>query len=128
MSSKSIGIKIQNQNGSQRENKATKSAAFKKGNIISLKRRDAAAPSTEFSQNMSSSKGTLSNVVRVQGERNASVGTEGNQISKRSQQTADAPKLNIKRMTKSKNGRAKSTRPNTVIKQDSSQHQLSMVN
>ena len=70
-----------------RESKPSKSAV-KKGNIISLKRRDA-VPATEFSQNLSSSKGTLVSLVKVQGgnngnERNSSVGADGNQVSKRS--------------------------------------------
>ena len=67
MSSKSIGVKIQNRNndvGASRESKQPSKSAVKKGNIISLKRRDA-VPATEFSQNLSSSKGTLVSLVKV---------------------------------------------------------------
>lgn len=79
--------------------KPTKSV--KKGSIICLKRRD--VPVTEGSQHLSSSKNLAAKVV---GERVASVGADGNQSSKRSQPTSDAPNLKIKRMTKSNNPKA----------------------
>ena len=69
----------------------------KKGSIICLKRRDAAV--TEGSQHLSSSKHLTTKGGA--GDRVPSVGADGNQSSKRSQQTADAPNLKIKRMTKS---------------------------
>jgi len=71
-----------------------KPANAKKGNIISLKRRDA-VPVTEGSQNLCSSKGMLIGVVR-----NVSVGVDGTKSSKRSQHTADVSNLKIKRMPK----------------------------
>ena len=94
---------------------------MKKGSIISLKRRD--APVTEGSQHISSSNHL--GVVRGPRERVPSVGTEGNQSSKRSGHT-DAPNLKIKRMTKSKNARGGSTRPSTVIRQEN--HHYTCVN
>ena len=128
ISSKSAGIKIQNQKGRDNEESKTRkrvdsskpTKSVKKGSIICLKRRDAHA--TEGSQHLSSSK-QLGGVVKGgKGERVTSVDIDGKQSSKRSQQT-DAPSLKIKRMAKSKNTRGGSSRPSTVVRQqDSSQY------
>ena len=62
-------------------------------------------------------------VIKTNGsERGPSVGPDGNQSSKRSQMTADAPNLKIKRMNKSKNQtRGGSTRPATVVRNEVNQ-------